>query len=284
MVKRLYSSNAWGYYQLGDNIKLPDIAGQIIDIGFDGFDFLYGEDSFPKTDSGLNLSQITDLKQIVEGKGGVISAVVLVSFELNNADNCIRQLEEGAILANALGTNRINLLPRKKGIVKSAAIKNLEHVWSKKGAEVLSSGLKVSAENHVSTDNEDSDEFLFRTSNDFLEILSILDNQIHIKFDPAWLAMAGDDYLKAFEKCLPFIDLLDVKDYKDGRFVTPGTGIIYFNKLADIMKLNGKFFDIGVEVEEHHFYKPSVHDINKINFLHKSALDFYKLIFDVKNN
>lgn len=50
------------------------------------------------------------------------------------------------------------------------------------------------------------------------------------------------------------------------------------------MKVNGKYFDIGVEVEEHHFYKPSVLDINKINFLHKSALDFYKSIFDFEKS
>jgi len=279
MRKRIYSSNAWGYCKLGDSIGLHDIIKRIFDLGFDGFDFLYGVEAYPKIGSEINLGDIVDLKNIMEEKGGKISSVVLVSFDLSNPEDCVRQLEEGSVLAKALDTGNINLLPRKYGITQNEGFKRLEHVWSARGEEILDMGLVVSAENHICFDKADDDIFLIRKTEDFIRLSNLLGGQIRIKFDPAWLLMASDDPVEAFKKCLPYTEILDVKDFKDGIFVTPGTGMVQFGELAQIMSQSNRKLDIAVEVEEHHFFEPTPMEPVIIDMLHKSALNYYRDVF-----
>lgn len=279
MSSRVYSSNAWGYVKLGDSYGLRDIVKRISNIGFNGFDLLYGAEAYPKIGSEIKLGDIIDLKNVMAEKGGKISSVVLVSFDLNNVEDCIQQLEEGATLAKALGAGKINLLPRKNGITQNEGFKRLEHIWKVKGEEILDMDLVMSAENHVWYDNADEDIFLIRNTGDFIMMGNLLGGRLRFKFDPAWLMKAGDNPIEAFNKCLPYIEVLDVKDFKDGKFVTPGTGMVHFNDFARIMSRSKRKLDIAVEVEEHHYLDPTLMDLEIIDMLHKSALNFYKDVF-----
>jgi sugar phosphate isomerase/epimerase len=82
----------------------------------------------------------------------------------------------------------------------------------------------VSAENHVWSSNPDDDIFLLRTENDFHKLIEVTNGGILVKFDPAWLLKpgVGQQPVPAFERLLPHIGVLDLKDaaFPDGKIAT----------------------------------------------------------------
>ena len=279
MKGSMYSANAWSYVHLGDGLAIRDAVRRIGSAGYDGFDLLYGADAYPRVGRDIRLADIADIKKIAADSGMKIASVVLVSFGLGDPDDCLRQLDEGIALAKALGAGRINLLPRKAGITQEEGFARLEKVWAAKARQIHDSNLVVSAENHIWFEQADDDIFLIRNTDDFIRMNRLLGGQIRIKFDPAWLLKAGDEPVPSFRRCLPFVDILDAKDYADGRFVPPGEGLVDFNGLAAAMNGAGRPIDIAVEVEEHHFCEPPLTDPDTIDELNRTDLRYFKAIF-----
>jgi sugar phosphate isomerase/epimerase len=274
--KPLFSADAWSYNQLGDKISLVDVENHIFNAGLDGFNLLLGADSFPKLTVDSAIKEFLAAGQTAEARDKSIASITLVSFDLASPEDCVNQLNLAVFLARAMKSRRINLLPRKNGISHKEGFDRFEEVWKKSCQDLIDEDLVISAENHVWFPNKDDDIFLLHTGEDFIRMVEFSHGQIQVKFDPAWLCRAGDDPLKSFEKCLPYISILDLKDYKNAKFVSPGTGIIPFKKLFSLVNSVNRIIDFSVEVEEHLDGDTKLTDPEAIERLQRSAVDYYR--------
>jgi sugar phosphate isomerase/epimerase len=273
------SANGYPYHQLGDSISLPEVMKHLYAAGVDGFDLLYGSDSFPRFDADKTIAEITDMISTAEECGKKICAVTLVSFDLASPDDCLTQMREGIALAHALKAVRLNLLPRKNGITHHEGFRRLETLWKEVHNLVAESGLIVSAENHTVNPDKDKDVFLIRDTQDLLNICNLSGGLIRLKYDPAWLCYGSEDPRERFCECLPYISNLDLKDFKNGHFVSPGTGLVPFEELFRQVHAYGRNIDYAVEVEEHLNAKVRLNDPDEIDKLHVSALAFYRRFY-----
>jgi len=279
MHKYKYTSNAWGYYPVGEQLSAEDIARRICALGFDGFDLLIGPEAYPACSIDEDQGKLLDIRHAAESGGGCISSLVLVSFSLADEADCVHQLRRAGEIAKILDTNSVNLLPRKLGIIQDEGFRRLAKVWNEAGRALHDTGLVVSAENHIWAKTADEDIFLLRTEEDFYRLLEVTDGQVLPKFDPAWLLMAGaESPLPAFKRLSHRVRTLDLKDFRDDKFVTPGTGKIDFAELA-LAAAHSKVTSLSIEVEEHHFQEPPLVDPVAIDALHAAALRFYREIF-----
>jgi len=270
-----YTSNAWGYFHTSPPETLYAIIKRLGAIGFCGFDLLVGEDAFPK----FTMAEAEEDAEGLHNAAMPIASIVLVSFGLENVEGCILDLRRAVQLACRLNVSHVHLLPRKIGISRKDGMTNLKKAWDESKHAVLESGVTISAENHVCDADPDRDIFLIRTEQDFHELVDLSDGQIRVKFDPAWLLKGGEEPLGALRRLLPYVEVLDVKDFGDGQFVTPGTGDVDFRAMAEMIKDSERIRSISVEVEAHHSMNPPLTDADKIDALHKSDLEFYKNVF-----
>jgi len=145
--------------------------------------------------------------------------------------------------------------------------------------------LTVSAENHVWTSEPDDDIFLLRTEADFHRLIEVTDGGILVKFDPAWLLHPGaaKEPVPAFERLLPHIGILDLKDctFPDGKIVSPGSGVVDFKVLSQLAA-DKQIRRLAVEVEEHHGIQSPITNPEAIDEYHVRSLKFYKKIFEKK--
>lgn len=270
-----FTSNAWGYVHADRSENVVKIMSRLGRIGFDGFDLLLGDDAFPK----LTIAEAELKQDSLRNTHLPLASLVLVSFDLSDIKKCVSDLVRTAELAKKWGVPHVHLLPRKIGITHQSGMENMRRVWSEVGNTVLASGIPVSAENHAISPDPDEDIFLIRTERDFFELLEISDDGIGVKFDPAWLLWAGENPISALNRLLPYTEILDVKDSKDRKFVSPGTGDVDFKALEEMVRGSERINFISVEVESHHFAKPEITDEDQIDLIHKSDLEFYRTLF-----
>lgn len=273
----IFTSNAWGYVRAEKAFTPAEAAAHICSLGFDGFDLMIGPDATPELSLDDALDHLPEIREAAENAGGCISAIVFVGFPLHEPDVCERMLTLAPDLVRAAGTEVVNLLPRTMGISQDEGFRRLAALWQTHGKSLADKGLLVSAENHVLPCAADDDIFLLRTSADFDRMLEVTNGGLKVKYDPAWLLKGGanEDPLPAFNRLVPHIAILDLKDIRDNRFVTPGTGLIPFDEFAELAQAAG-IRRIAVEVEEHHDLSPEPRDLITIDHLHREALAFYR--------
>ncbi|MCK5155647.1 MAG: sugar phosphate isomerase/epimerase [Spirochaetales bacterium] len=278
-----YTSNGWGYHQLGESVSVKEIAGRICSLGFDGFDLLAGEGAFPACSIDETTETWEKIRYAAEDAGGRISSLVLVGCPLQDEDKCLREFKRALEITKILGTDVVNLLPRKTGITHDEGFRRLKRIWNEIGSAYKDAGLTVNAENHVWTPEPDDDIFLLRTEADFHKLIEVTDSGILVKFDPVWLLKpgAGEQPVPAFERLLPHVGILDLKDctFPDGKIVSPGTGVVDFKALAKLAA-DSRITSLSVEAEEHMRQTPPLTDSKAIDAVHTSALKFYKTIFE----
>jgi hypothetical protein len=181
------SANGYPYHQLGNRIPAEEVLKRLFKAGINGFDLLYGEDSFPQFDSSMPVKDIVKLKTTAGECGGTVSAVTLVSFDLASPEDCIRQIRDGIVLAHVFNTPRLNLLPRENGITHGEGFRRFEKIWKQVHNLAASSRLIISAENHTVHEDKDRDVFLIRDTGDLLNTCYLSGGFIRLKYDPAWL-------------------------------------------------------------------------------------------------
>jgi len=277
----MYSANAWPYVRAElkpNHASVPALAQRTIDLGFDSFDLMVGPDSTPNLTLDDAESIITQTRQQI---GNRISSIVYVGLGMHNMGEVDAMLQAAPKLCAAAGTKCLNLLPRKMGITQQEGFKRFTQLWKNHGETLAIHGLNVAAENHALPCSADDDIFLIRTSDDFRRILDITSSKVGMKYDPAWLMMAGEnDVIRPLNDLLPHLSVLDLKDFSKGRFVEPGTGNVPFDELSQAVA--DHIDNIAVEVEQHHFPVDGEAEITNaiaIDTLQTSSLSFYRSIF-----
>ena len=282
MGRYTYSSNAWGYYHVGKSLSVKTIAERICSLGFDGFDLLVGDDAYPTCSIDEKAEFWKDIRRAAEDTGGFIASLTLVSCPLHDETECLKQFKRALKIRESLGTDFVNLLPRKLGISHDEGFKRLERIWKEVGPDFKAAGLIVCAENHVCTPHADDDIFLLRTEADFHRLIEMTDGDILVKFDPVWLLKPGaaEQPVPAFERLLPHVGVLDLKDctFPEGLLVRPGTGAVDFESLARLVA-HSQVTRLSVEAEHHMKQDPPLTDLQAIDTVHVSALKLYKGIF-----
>jgi len=281
MSSLVFTANAWPYVRAElqpHERSVAALAQRTVALGFDGFDLMVGPDSFPEVALADALPVIRQARDVVESEGGRIASVVLVGLGLQDMDEASQLLAAGPELCAVAGTRLLNTLPRKVGITHDEGFARLNQLWATHGPALIDAGLTVTAENHALQLPPDDDIFLIRTSDDFQRLVEITSGGIRVKYDPAWLLFGGQSNVTAPLAALaPHVEVLDVKDFNAGRFVTPGTGDVPFGEL--FKQLGSVCASVSVEVEEHHFPPEGQAEETQaaaIDQLQCDALGFYK--------
>jgi sugar phosphate isomerase/epimerase len=280
MGKYGYTSNCWGYYHVRESFTPETAARHVCEQGFDGFDLFAGPESVPDLPLEAPDAAFTAIRAAAEAGGGRIASLVLVGFDCSSAEAAAGQLRAALRIAPLLGTRMVHLLPRKPGVTQRAGFDNLAAAWKRAGRALTDAGLTCTAENHAWTPAADDDIFLVRSEADFNRVLDVTGGGIRVKFDASWLLHhdAAADVTGALTRLLPHVAVLDLKDWRDGTFVKPGTGLVDFPALARII-VSAKIPALAVEAEHHHGWSPTPADVGVIDAVHREDLAYYKGVF-----
>lgn len=256
-----------------------DIARRVCGLGFDGFDLFVGPESIPDLPLDAPDAMYQQVREAAEDAGRAIASVVLAGFDSTDASAVERQLSRSISIASLVNANYVHLLPRKVGVTQEQGFRALEAGWRQSGPEMVDSGLTCTVENHVWFPSADDDIFLVRNEQDFNRVLEDTNGSIRIKYDASWLLAhdASLDPVAILQRLGDHVSIVDLKDWKDGTFVAPGTGMVDMHamiSMASSLQINS----YAVEVEYHHSWEHTPKDPCDIDRLYVADLTLYQKI------